>query len=64
MCVTSGGLNVESTGNAFIEFTGGHFGMHPNRYGSGIAKELHLYQLFAFDINSVGFPFMVVSGEI
>jgi len=42
MCVTSGGLNVERKGNAFIEFTGGHFGMHPNRYGSGIAKELHL----------------------
>ena len=30
--------------------------MHPKRYGSGFAKELHLYQLFAFDINSVGFP--------
>ena len=34
----------------------GHFGMHPKRYGIGFANKLNLYQLFAFDTNSVGSP--------
>ena len=33
-----------------------HFGTHTKRYGIGFANKLNLYQLFAFDTNSVGFP--------